>query len=200
MREIVPGVLTWPWFSEKHGYDFNGHLVLQEGGNLAVDPVEPGPGVLDALAARGVAFILLTNRNHFRAAEALRQRTGARVLVHDDDAAFVKGKGVEVGGALAPGARVGPFTVLDASGKSPGEVALHWPERRLLLVGDACVGKSPGVLGLLPPAVIDDLPRLHRSLRRLAALDLETLLVGDGHSLLTGASAALRALAAGLPG
>lgn len=200
MREIVPGVLTWPWFSEKHGYPFNGHLVLHEGGNLAIDPVEPGPGVLEALAARGVALIVLTNRNHFRAAEALRQRTGARVLVHDDDAAFVRSKGVEVSGGLAHGARVGPLEVLDASGKSPGEVALHWPERRLLLVGDACVGKSPGVLALLPAAVIDDLPRLHRSLTRLAALDVETLLVGDGHSILTGAGAALRALAAGLPG
>jgi glyoxylase-like metal-dependent hydrolase (beta-lactamase superfamily II) len=77
-------------------------------------------------------------------------------------------------------------------------VALHWPERRLLLVGDACVGRAPGVLGLLPTAVIDDLPRLHASLRRLAALDLEALLVGDGHSILTGASAALRALAGAL--
>ena len=199
MREIIPGVLTWPCFSEKHGYDFNGHLVLHEGGNLAIDPVEPGPGVLEALAARGVAQIVLTNRNHFRAAEALRQRTGARVLVHDEDAAFVRGKGVEVGGSLVHGARVGPFWVLDASGKSPGEVALHWPERRLLLVGDACVGKSPGALALLPAAVIDDLPRLHRSLSRLAALDLETLLVGDGHSILTGAGAALRVLAASLP-
>jgi glyoxylase-like metal-dependent hydrolase (beta-lactamase superfamily II) len=200
MREIVPGVLTWPWFSEKHGYDFNGHLVLDEGGNLAVDPVEPGPGVLEALAAQGVAFILLTNRNHFRAAEALRQRTRARVLVHDDDAAFVRAKGVEVAGALVHGARVGPFTVVDASGKSPGEVALHWPGRRLLLVGDACVGKAPGVLGLLPAAVIDDLPRLHRSLQRLAALEPEALLVGDGHSIAGGAGAALRALVAGLPG
>jgi glyoxylase-like metal-dependent hydrolase (beta-lactamase superfamily II) len=199
MREIVPGVFTWPWFSEKHGYDFNGHLVLHEGGNLAIDPVEFGPGMLDALAARGVAQILLTNRNHFRAAEALRLRTGARVLVHAEDAAFVRSKGVEVGGALEHGAQVGPFTVVDASGKSPGEVALLWPERRLLLVGDACVGKSPGVLGLLPPAVIDDLPRLHRSLARLAALDVETLLVGDGHSVLAGAAAALGALVASLP-
>jgi hypothetical protein len=26
------------------------------------------------------------------------------------------------------------------SGKSPGEIALHWPERKILLVGDALVG------------------------------------------------------------
>ncbi len=27
MREIVSGIFTWPWFSEPHGYNFNGHLV-----------------------------------------------------------------------------------------------------------------------------------------------------------------------------
>jgi len=118
--------------------------------------------------------------------------------VHDADAAFVKAKGVQVAGPLVHGARAGPFDVLDASGKSPGEVALFWPERRLLLEGDACVGKAQGVLGLLPAGVIDDLPRLHRSLQRLAALEVETLLVGDGHSILAGAGAALRTLVAAL--
>lgn len=41
MQEFLPGVLTWPWFSEPHGYDFNGTLVLHEEGNLCIDPVEP---------------------------------------------------------------------------------------------------------------------------------------------------------------
>ena len=42
------------------------------------------------------------------------------------------------------------LTVVAAPGKSPGEVALHWPERRLIVVGDACVGNPPGELSLLP--------------------------------------------------
>jgi hypothetical protein len=49
MREFLPGVLTWSWFSEPHGYDFNGTLVLHEGGNLCIDPVEPSAEVLDRL-------------------------------------------------------------------------------------------------------------------------------------------------------
>ncbi len=76
MREFLPGVLTWSWFSEPHGYDFNGTLVLHEGGNLCIDPVEPSAEVLDQLAKEGVAQILITNRNHTRAANRVRERTG----------------------------------------------------------------------------------------------------------------------------
>jgi glyoxylase-like metal-dependent hydrolase (beta-lactamase superfamily II) len=34
-------------------------------------------------------------------------------------------------------------------GKSPGEVAFHWPERRILIVGDAVIGNPPGACGFL---------------------------------------------------
>jgi glyoxylase-like metal-dependent hydrolase (beta-lactamase superfamily II) len=189
---IMDGVETWDWFSERHGYDFHGTWVADPGGNLAIDPVEPSAEVL----ARGVARIVLTNRNHFRAAARLQQATGARIAIHPADADFVRARDVAVDDELRPGQRVGPFTIVDAAGKSPGEIALHWPERRLLVVGDACIGKPPGALGLLPAAVIDDRPRLQASLARLADLDFDTLIVGDGAHILSGARAALRALVA----
>ena len=48
MQEIVPDVLVWSRFSERHGYDFNSHLVVRHpDGNLCIDPVEPGDGTLD---------------------------------------------------------------------------------------------------------------------------------------------------------
>ena len=78
MREFLPGILTWSWRSERHGYDFHGALVLHEAGNLCIDPVEPSEDVLDRLAKEGVARIVLTNRNHVRAANRVRERTGAR--------------------------------------------------------------------------------------------------------------------------
>jgi glyoxylase-like metal-dependent hydrolase (beta-lactamase superfamily II) len=195
MKEILPGILTWPWFSERHGYDFNGYLVRDAGGNVCIDPVEMSDAVLDELAAGGVATIVLTNRNHFRASMKVRTRTGAKVLIHPADAAFARDKGVTVDGELADGMRAGPFTVVGAPGKSPGEVALHWPSRRLLIIGDACVGKPPGSCALLPPAAIDDLPMLRESLRKLSQLDFDTLLLGDGACILSGGRAALTALA-----
>ena len=197
LREIVPGVLTWPWFSERHGYDFNGYLLRHPDGNVAVDPVELPEAVLAALQREGVKRIVLTNRNHFRAAGKLRDCTGARVAVHPADAEFVTRNGVPVDDALAAGETVAGFEVLDAHGKSPGEVAL-W-NGALLLVGDACVGSPPGALKLLPARVIDDLPALQASLRRLAELPAEVILTGDGAPILAHGAEALRALVRSFP-
>jgi glyoxylase-like metal-dependent hydrolase (beta-lactamase superfamily II) len=201
MREIVPGIFTWPWFSERHGYDFNGYLVRDPGGNLCIDPVEMSDEVMEAIAREGVARILLTNRNHTRASARVRARTGARVAMHPADAPHAREQGAVIDEDLVVGATVGPFTVVDASGKSPGEVALYAAARRLLVVGDAVVGKPRGGCSLLSPKVIDDLPALQRSVRRLAEeLDFEVLLPGDGEPILSGARAALRALVATFPG
>ena len=41
LNEIVPDIFTWAWFSEPHGYNFNGYLVRHTEGNLCIDPVPP---------------------------------------------------------------------------------------------------------------------------------------------------------------
>ncbi len=199
LREVVPGILAWSWLSAPHGYDFNGHLVRHPDGNVCIDPVEPTDDVLDALVREGVAQIVLTNRNHARRAELVRERTGAVVTIHPADAAHAREQGVTIGATLAVGDRVGPFVAVGVPGKSPGEVALHWPERRLLVVGDAMVGNPPGALGLLRERVMDDPSQLRSSVRALAALDLDVLLVGDGVSILADAGVRLRELIAGFP-
>src|ERR1700704_581519 len=198
MRAILPGIPTWPWFSVRHGYDFNGWLVRHPQGNLCIDPVEMSNEVLEEISAEGVARVLLTNRNHFRASMRVKERTGARIAIHPRDAAFARERGTAVDDELRPGDRLGPFVVVDAHGKSPGEIALHWPERRVLLVGDACVGKPPGECALLPDGVIDDKPALIESLRRLAGLEFDSLLVGDGAPVLAEGRAALQRLLAKL--
>ncbi len=194
MREIVSGIFTWPWFSARHGYNFNGYLVRHAGGNLCIDPVEPDAMTLDEIARLGVGRILLTNRNHVRAANAIRSRTGARTAIHPDDAAHARSQSAEIDDTLAVGERVGPLLVVGVPGKSPGEIALHWPERRLLIVGDAVIGNPPGRCALLPDKVMDDPLRLHASVRQLLDLDFDTLLVGDGEAILSEAKARLREL------
>ena len=88
---------------------------------------------------------------------------------------------------------------MTAAPGSPGEVALHWPERKILIVGDAVVGDPPGRCKLLPEKVIDDLPRLRDSVRGLLALDFDTLLVGDGTPILQNAKASLSELVETFP-
>jgi glyoxylase-like metal-dependent hydrolase (beta-lactamase superfamily II) len=194
MREILPGIFSWPWFSEPHGYNFNGHFIRHADGNLCVDPVEPSEEDLAEMARQGVARILITNRNHSRAANKIRARTGARTAIHPADARHARSEGAELDDELKIGDKVGPFVVVGAPGKSPGEVVLHWPERKILLVGDAVVGDPPGKCKLLPDKVVDDPPRFRDSARELLALDFDTLLVGDGVPILQSAKERLREL------
>ena len=196
METILGDVLTWSWFSEPHGYNFNSILLRDPRGNICVDPVEPNDQVLSELVRLGVSRILITNRNHVRAANKIRERTGARAYIHPDDAAYAKGQGAVLDGELHEGEKIGALEVIGVSGKSPGEVALLWPERKALIVGDAVIGNPPGQLSLLRERVMDDPARLRRSVEQLLALDFDTILVGDGVSVIGGAKQRLRELVA----
>ncbi len=199
MREIVDGVFTWSWFSEPHGYDFNGYLIRHPEGNLCIDPVEPDEPVLARLETLGVGRILLTNRNHVRRAALLAERTGAPIAIHAADADHARAQGAPIGAALTPGEQIGSFTVIGVPGKSPGEIALHCPRRRILVVGDAVVGNPPGKLSLLREKVMDDPPLLRASVAALTKLEVEILLPGDGVPILSDAGARLRELVATFP-
>jgi len=199
MREIVDGILMWSWRSEPHGYNFNGYLVHHPDGNLCIDPVEPPEDVLARLARDGVARIVITNRNHVRRANLVRERTGAPVAIHPADAAYARTQGAVIDTELHAGQRVGPFAIVGASGKSPGEVALHCPRRRILIVGDALIGNPPGKVSLLREKVLDDPARLRASVSALAELDVDVLLPGDGEPILRDAQARLRELVATFP-
>src|SRR6185295_12337061 len=96
VREIVSGVGTWAWFSEPHGYDFNGHLVRHPGGNVCIDPVPPDEETLATL---------------------VRERTGARTLLHPADAAYARGQGAVIDGDVASGQRIGPLVAVAVPGK-----------------------------------------------------------------------------------
>lgn len=195
MREIVDDIFTWSRLSEPHGYNFNGYFIRHPSGNLCIDPVEPDEETLQALASWGVRRILLSNRNHVRAANRIRARTGARTAIHPIDAAHARSQGAELDDELRPGETVGPLTVLGVPGKSLGEVAFYWPERAILIVGDCVIGDPAGRCRLLSDKVVDEPPRLRKSVGGLLALDFDILLVGDGESILQDAKARLQELA-----
>jgi glyoxylase-like metal-dependent hydrolase (beta-lactamase superfamily II) len=199
MKEILPGIYTWPWFSEPHGYNFNGHLIRDAAGNLCIDPVEPAAADLEEIERLGVGRILLTNRNHSRAANRIRSGTRARTAIHPLDAPHARGQGTELDDELSVGEKVGPLVVVGVPGKSPGEIALHWPQRKILIVGDAVIGNPPGRCGMLPEKVVDDPARLRASVKALLALDFEVFLPGDGAPILSDAKARLMELAESFP-
>ena len=195
MKEILTGIFTWPWFSEPHGYNFNGHFIRHAGGNLCIDPVEPTENDFAELAGYGVARILLTNRNHSRAANKVRAHTGARTAIHPADASHARSEGAR--------AEMMSFRSVKRSARCPSSepmanLQVKWcyirRRRKILIVGDAVVGDPPGRCKLLPEKVVDDLPRLRESVRSLLSLDFDILLPGDGEPILQSAKERLRDL------
>jgi len=99
---------------------------------------------------------------------------------------------VDVHEYVHEGDRIGPLHVLHAPGHTPGHLAFHWPERRLLIAGDAVV-TWPRLEAGWPSFRLN--PKQHEhSLTRMAELDVEIVGVGHGDPIRTGADRQLRAV------
>ena len=68
--------------------------------------------------------------------------------------------------------------------KSPGESAFFLKERGVMIVGDALIGKVPGKLNMLPPDKYKDPELAKKGLNKLLDFEFQSLLVGDGVSIL----------------
>jgi glyoxylase-like metal-dependent hydrolase (beta-lactamase superfamily II) len=101
-----------------------------------------------------------------------------------------------VDATLEDGNNVGPVEVLHTPGHTPGHLAFWWPERKVLIAGDA-IATYPVFAPGWPVFTLN--PTQHRaSLKRMAELDPEVLAVGHGDPITAGASQRLRSLVEGL--
>jgi uncharacterized cupin superfamily protein/glyoxylase-like metal-dependent hydrolase (beta-lactamase superfamily II) len=179
MRQtVVPGVWSWSRWQPDRALDFNGFFVESAQGNLVVDPIDPGEALLGDLRARGVAAVLITNRDHERATAAVVEATGAQVISSALDAPSLT---IHADRTVTPGEIVFGWTVLGLDGfKTPGEIVLYDRARRAAIVGDALWGTPAGALTLMPDAKLADPVRAALSARTLRAHTIDHLLVGDG--------------------
>jgi uncharacterized cupin superfamily protein len=190
---IVPGVWSWSRWQPDRNLDFNGFFIEESGGNLVIDPIEPDEATLTELKARGVATIVVTNRDHERASALVAQVTGAEIVASSGDGPLMQrapDRTVERDDEIG-----GRWRVVGLDGfKTAGEFALWDPSRRTAIVGDALWGTPAGALTLMPDAKLADPVRAALSARALRALKPDHLLVGDGASIFGGAHAALGAM------
>jgi hypothetical protein len=198
VNALLPGIWQWSWYSEEKQLDFNG-LFLHVGEHKIV--IDPPPMTAEAgtfIRRQGAPdYIIVTNRDHAREAATYQAEFRCQLQVPDNDAPYMDLKPTKTfkDGELLPG---GIWVIQLTDQKSPGESALFLQQGRgVLMVGDALIGKPAGMLSLLAPEKYSDAVKAREGLRRLLKYNFDSILVGDGASILTGAKQAVeRALQA----
>jgi len=187
MKQILPGIWQWSWFSDEKQLDFNGLLLTIGEYKILVDPP---PMTVEAREIvrreEPIDYIIVTNRDHLREAPAYQAELNCQLYVPEADATQMEVKPTRTykDGELLPG---GIWAVHLRDQKSPGESALFIERGRgVLIVGDALIGKPPGSVRLLPDEKYADLAKAKEGLRRLLKYSFDSLLVGDGTSILVG--------------
>jgi hypothetical protein len=196
MEEIAPGLFHWTAYRDTIGMDV--HSYYDAGSGTVLDPMVPLQG-LEAFDGREVARLVLTNRHHYRDADAFRERFDCPVLCHEAGLHEFSGdgrpvEGFEFGDELAPGVRALEVGVL-----TPEETAVHIAHAGdgALALADCVIRGRHGELGFVPDELLGDDPQairhgLREALRRLATeVEFDSLLLAHGEPVRRGARSAL---------
>ena len=170
----------WSVWQPERNLFFNSFFLQRPDGNVVIDPLAWTPEDAKQMEdLGGVAWIVITNRDHERRARELAPAFRAKIAAGEKDAPLLSDR---VDRALRHGEEAfqgGCVTAFEGL-KSPGEIAVHLPEQKAAIVGDALWGDPAGSVRMLPDDKLIDPKRAVLSLRKLWALKLDTLLVGDG--------------------
>jgi glyoxylase-like metal-dependent hydrolase (beta-lactamase superfamily II) len=187
-----PDLYGWSQFNAERNIDFNSVLWVRSDGNVAIDPLPLS--VHDTAHLRelgGVAWIVVSNSDHVRAAPELAALTGARIAAPRAEAATI---GIKADRWLGEGDQIVPGLVayeLEGS-KTAGELAFLL-EESTLITGDLVRAHEAGSLCLLPDAKLRDRGQAIVSVARIAALGhIDAVLTGDGWPVFRHGRTALR--------
>jgi uncharacterized cupin superfamily protein len=169
----TPNAYFWSKWDKELSLPANGYFFVVDGGNVVINPLpcdEPMQCQIADLG--GIAKIVLLTPGHASDAAALAERHGAAVVAeptHEQE--------------LCPGM----MAIRLQHQSRDDEFAIHIPAHRAVVVGDALLGAPAGSLSLLPDAAYVDVQAAALGLRRILRTNLDTLLVGHGQSIFTGA-------------
>ncbi len=180
---VVSG--TFSLDGETHDVDNNVWVIGDDEQCVVIDAPHDVDAIMEVIAGRAVKAIICTHAHddHVRVAPALRERTGAPILLHPDDrplwelthadelwdADLSDGQSIKIGGAA--------ITVIHTPGHAPGAVCLHVHDLGCVFTGDTLFQGGPGATG----RSFSDADLIKESIRtRLFGLPDETV-VHTGH-------------------
>ena len=99
----------------------------------------------------------------------------------------------DVDKCLKDGDRIGPAQVMHTPGHSPGHLAFYWPERRVLITGDAVCTWPDFRTGW--PSFTLNWKQQRESIRHMAQVDVDAVAVGHGDPITKNATQRMRSLA-----
>ena len=192
MKQLLPGIWQWSWFSDEKQLDFNGLFLAVGEHKIVIDPPPMTAEASTHIRRQGALdYIIVTNRDHLREAATYQAEFRCQLQVPEADAAQMDVKPTKTykDGELLPG---GIWAIHLKDQKSPGESALYIQQGKgVLIVGDALIGKPPGTVSLLPSERYGDVTKAKEGLRRLLKYNFDSILVGDGASIIFGAKQAV---------
>lgn len=145
-----------------------------------------------------VDHVILTHHHGDHAgsiAEVVSRAPGAAIYAGEADLDQITGESI-IG--LTGGEDVFGLEMLATPGHTEGHMAVIDHTAGLLVAGDAIFTEDGGVIEG-PERFFDDIPTSHDTIRALAELSFNTLLVGHGEPIEAAADTAVAALAASLP-
>jgi len=192
VKQLLPGIWQWSWFSDEKQLDFNGLFLAVGEHKIVIDPPPMTAEASTHIRRQGALdYIIVTNRDHLREAATYQAEFRCQLQVPEADASQMDVKPTKTykDGELLPG---GIWAIHLKDQKSPGESALYIQQGKgVLIVGDALIGKPPGAVSLLPSERYGDVTKAKEGLRRLLKYNFDSILVGDGASIIFGAKQAV---------
>jgi glyoxylase-like metal-dependent hydrolase (beta-lactamase superfamily II) len=207
----VPGEAAWQRVSLHDGF-VAAYILVRSGEAAVVDVGGPDPegsstgDILEALEATGlgwgdVGHVILTH-NHLdhagSAAEVLKAAPDAQGYAGAEDIPRIGAEDIpphiEVPRPLVPvvdGDKVFDLRIVTTPGHTPGHIAVLDEALGVLVIGDALT-TNDGRPTSWPIGSTEDPEEAQRSVAKLAALDFETLFVGHGEPIQSGAAALVR--------
>ena len=188
-QQVLPGCYVWQAFCCKSKVDLTSHAVVSDGKLYVIDPIRLRKTAWNELRllTPQLFAIFLTNGNHERDSAIYQKEHG--VPIYADSSAMS-----ELSVQARPHTVLNGVEVVSLSGAGPGEVGFHFPEKRLLVLGDILINLDSFPFALLPEKYATNPKQMRESVQRLKTLDVSTICFAHGLPIIAGASGRLAAL------